>query len=103
MARTKTGAALAVSVDGTTFTVDPDEITAMDASALRRATGLSVRAVMQAAQDDPDIDIIAALVWLARRRVERELPFKAVAEQIGYGSDIQPANAEPVDEASPET
>lgn len=80
---------IVVKVDGTDYAVRADEISAVDASLLRRQTGMSVRAVMQAADDDPDIDIVAALVWLARRQAgETGVRFEDVAAEITYGSDV---------------
>lgn len=82
-----TSAALIIRVDDVEYAVRPDEITAMDASTIRRAVGMSFRALMEAAQADPDIDVIAALVWMARRQAgEPNLDYATVAAEIRYDS-----------------
>lgn len=86
------GDAIAISVDGTVYTVRPADMTALDSQELRRQTGMSLRAVMVAAQDDPDLDVVASLVWLARRQAgERTLAFAEVAEAITYGTALDTA------------
>lgn len=76
-------------VDEREYVLRPDEINAIDANACRREVGVSVRALMQQAQVDADIDVIAALVWLARRQGgEPSLAFRDVAAALTYDSDI---------------
>ncbi len=80
---------LRMIVDGVTYTLRVDEISALDAAALRRATGSSFAGVMRAAQEDADIDVVAALVWLARRQNgEEHLTFEAVAAELDYSTDL---------------
>ncbi len=83
-------AAIAVSIDGTTFVLRPSEVTASDVAALRRETGLSLRTVIDQAQNDPDLDVIAALVFMARRQAgDRSVTFDSVAAFINYESEIE--------------
>jgi len=84
----KAEATIRISVDGQHYTFRPGDVTALDAQALRRATGMSMRGLWDAAQNDPDIDVIASLVWLARRAKEPSLSYETVAKAIGYDSDI---------------
>lgn len=80
---------LKIKVDGKTYTVRQGDLTAMDANALRRETGHSFMGLMRAFGTDPDIDLIACVVWLSRRtNGERGLSFEEVAEEIGYDVDI---------------
>lgn len=89
--------ALAIVVDDRTYSLRLGSLTAADAQALRRATGMSLRAVVEAAAEDPDIDVFAALVWLSRRAAgERALAYEAVAGEITYESSF--GTAEPVAE-----
>lgn len=91
---------LSVQVDGTTYTVRQGDMTSIDVMHLRRETGYSFRGLMVAAARDPDIDVIAALVWLARRQAgELLLGFEDVALEIGYDVDVELVEAEP--EADP--
>ena len=92
-----------ISVDGTTYTVREADLTSLDTMALRRETGMSFIGLMQAFGESPDIDLIAALVWLARRSEgERMLAYADVAKDINYQSDF---DVEPVEtpDADPQT
>lgn len=80
---------LTVNVNGEDYTVRQGDLTSMDTMALRRETGFSFRGLIEAFQRDPDIDLIAALVWLARRIAgERLLSFEDVARDIDYDVDL---------------
>lgn len=80
---------ISIVVDGTTYTVRSGDLSSLDTLALRRTVGLSFAGVIRAMQSDPDIDLIAAIVWLARRvDGERGLEFEDVASEIGYDVDL---------------
>jgi hypothetical protein len=78
-----------ITVDNETYVVRQDEVTALDASQLRRATGYSFSGLMQAAQTDADIDVIAAFVWLARRQRGEKITFEKVAASITFNSEVE--------------
>ena len=80
---------LTVSVDGKQYSVRAGDLTSMDTMALRRETGFSFIGLMRAVQTDPDIDLIAALVWLSRRiDGERMLSYESVASEIDYDVEV---------------
>lgn len=80
---------LTITLDGTEYTVRQGDMTAMDTMALRRECGFSFRGLIEAFQRDPDIDLIAALVWLSRRQAgERLLSYEEVATDIDYDADL---------------
>lgn len=89
---------IAVKWDGREYAVRLGDLSSLDAQALRREVGLSFIGVMKALRTDPDIDLIAAVIWL-RRRMDGEpmLPFEAVAAEINYDSDLD------IDQAGEET
>jgi len=88
-------AGIAVMVDGVRYQVRMGDLSSMDAANLRRETGFSFRGLMTAAAKDPDIDIVAAIVWLARRLDgEALLDFETVAREIGYDADVDLADTE---------
>lgn len=94
---------LSINVDGRVYTVRMGDLKSIDTMALRRATGYSFTGLMRAVQSDPDIDLIAAIVWLARRTEgEKLLDYEAVASEIGYDVDIDIVDDEPGEEADPE-
>lgn len=95
---------LSVTVDGRTYTVRMGDLSSMDAAHLRRETGFSFVGLMRAAAKDPDIDVIAALVWLSRR-IDGELllSFEDVAADIGYDVEFDLADAgDPQEDDRPE-
>lgn len=95
--------AVTIKVDGEIYTFRPTEVTARQSGAVRSATGRSLRSVLETAEDDPDIDTIAVLVWLARLQAgERKLSYAEVAESITYGVQVESVDDEPEDDDSPE-
>ena len=97
-------ASITVKVDDAAYTMRMAEISARDTGDLRRATGMSVAEVMVCAQESPDLDVAAALIWLARRQNgEPKLPYDDVAGDLTYGSDFDlEEDSEADDEDSPE-
>lgn len=86
-------AGIAVLVDGERYEVRMGDLSSLDAAALRRATGFSFRGLMTAAATDPDIDVIAGIVWLSRRiNGEPLLDYTEVASAIGYDVEIDLAD-----------
>lgn len=79
---------ITVIVDGVRHTLYPDLITGADAAAVREQCGYSVRKLVTLAQDDPDIDILAKLVWIARCQAGDRCDLAEVAAAISYRSDI---------------
>lgn len=84
-----TQASFTVHVDDVRYTLHPSRLGPADALACREQIGMSLRKIMEQAQADPDIDVLAAIVWLARRQAgERNLKFAAACEKISYNSKI---------------
>ena len=90
---------VSLTVDGNTYEIRPSEIDGRLAMQIRRATGASLRSLLEIAGDDPDIDVIAALVWVARRQSGEDVEFDDVAATITYGSEIEAM--EQVEDADP--
>jgi hypothetical protein len=79
-----------VTLDGTTHFLRLGEVSAVETAELRRLTGFGLRHLGYVILSDPDIDVIAAVVWLARRQAgERSLPLDQVARAITYDSEIE--------------
>ena len=97
-----------VGFDGRTWALRVSEVTPRDVADLRKASGLSLRAVMAAAADgDLDLDIGAALVFLARRQSgEPRITFDAAIDGLTYGSEftwgLDGDDQDEVDDDSPE-
>ena len=106
--RSKTkGAVIRITVDEKVYVLDiekaMDEVSPQDAAQVRKACGISLRALFTAAKDDPDLDTIAALVFLAMRQEDPVVTFDDACASIGYNtkldfedeSDQEPATAKP--------
>lgn len=83
-------------VGGARYDVCLDDLTAADAGDFRRAVGIPL--VSAFSDGKADLDVIAGMVWLIRRRGQRNLAYASVAETITYGNvsqvdDEQPAEA----------
>lgn len=79
---------IAVRVDDETYEVDFKDCTALDASQCRQATGLSLAGLLQAASEDPDLDIVAAVIWLAKRQNgQPDASYHQVASELSYDVD----------------
>lgn len=79
---------LQIVLDGRTHTVRESDLTPHDVRALRKEVGFSWAGLSRELQRDPDIDLIAALVWLARRIDGDEVPYDQVLDEIGYDSEL---------------
>lgn len=90
---------LAITVDGTNYTVRIKDLSAIDAKDFRAAVGVSLGEAMTGTS--VDLDIIAGLVWLVRRKRERGLPYLKVAKEISYGTEVdvnEPSDDDPGDD-----
>lgn len=92
---------IVLTVDGERLVVRTGEVSAEDAAAMRRETGMSLQSVLRAATEDPDVDVIAALVWLARRQAGTPQPFGDVARSIRYDTPIEADETAARDDADP--
>lgn len=81
-----------IELDGKKWRLDIEEavkyITALDVAQIRGATGMSLRAIFKAADDDPDLDVVATMIFLARRQTEPRVKFREVFDAVNYGSDL---------------
>jgi hypothetical protein len=75
---------IVIDVDGASHTLFPNLLTGQDTRAVREQTGMSLRRLIECAQDDPDIDVLAALVWIARCQAGETVDVDHVAAQINY-------------------
>ena len=89
-AKDKEQVSIQVKVAGTIYSLQANDVRPLDVAALRRATGFSFMGLMKAAETDPDIDVVAAIVWLSRRtNGERTLAYETVAGEFDYDTEIE--------------
>jgi|RhiMethySRZTD1v2_1073278.scaffolds.fasta_scaffold697804_2 hypothetical protein len=96
---------LAIRVDGTVYTLRVGDMTALDDHALRTQYGMPFEGMVQAmAAGDRALDLMAAIIWMARRTNGEELlTYAEVAAEIGFDVDISDvAEDEAKAEAPPE-
>jgi hypothetical protein len=98
------GPALEISVNKTNYLIRFEDFNALEAREFRREMGSGMAAAFT---DTPDLDTIAALLWLHRRKTNPKLKFDDVAKELTYvnfdvgGSDDEPEKAGP-EEDDPE-
>jgi len=56
-----------IRFDGIEYVLDPSRISAADTRRVRTETGKSLRWWMERPEDEQDLDVVAVLVWTARR------------------------------------
>lgn len=100
-AKAKPSAVVRVTVDGEQYDIDFSDLSAIDSKDFRKAVGIPLASVLTERQD-ADIDVIAGLVWLARRKKEPRLSYEEVAESINFTTDMDMKPAGEV-EPDPET
>ncbi len=78
-----------IELNGKTYVVRESDLTSRDIAALRRETGFAgwVGLTSEAARGF-DLDVLAALVWLARRIDGQIMPYETVLDEIGYDSEL---------------
>lgn len=77
-----------LEVDGKTYVVREADISPKDVRVLRRETGFSWAGLAREMQSDPDIDLIAALVWFARHLDGDSATYDDVLGSLSYDSDL---------------
>lgn len=94
---------IVLTIDGQEVRLAAGSITANDAKDFRAKVGVPLMQVLRDT-DSIDLDVVAGLVWLARRRVERGLTYEAVAQSINYDTDLNFGSANgQVEAGNPET
>lgn len=78
-----------IEVDGRTYIVRESDISPKDVRALRAATGFSWAGLGRELQKDPDLDLIGALIWLARRIEGDEVAYDDILDELSYQSDMK--------------
>lgn len=84
------GPGVTIMVDGRTYSVFAKDLSALDTAALRRELGLSFRGLLEAGNTDPDIDLLAGVMWLSRRVAgESSLTYAEVASAFTYDTEVE--------------
>lgn len=89
---------LKITVDGDEFVVRIGDVTPDLAAQVRRHTGMSFMRVMDLCGEDPDVDVLTAFEWVARRLRGEDVAYSQV--EFSY-YDIE-SDAFDVSEAEPD-
>ena len=94
---------VSIRVDGTVYTLRIGDMTALDDHALRTQYGMPFEAMAHAmATGDRSLDLMAAVIWMARRtNGEDLLTYAEVASEIGFDVDISDVSDDEADEEAP--
>ena len=96
---------LKLTIDGEVFEARVGDVTPAIARELRRNIGMGFMSLMQETARDPDIDVISAFVWVARRIRGEVVAFDDVAvsyeQMLSEGFDVDTTESEDLDD-SPE-
>ena len=95
---------LSIRVNGTVHTLRVGDMTALDDHALRTQYGMPFEGMVQAmAAGDRALDLMAAIIWMARRTNGEELlTYAEVAAEIGFDGDIRDVDPNEPEDDSPE-
>ena len=98
-------AGVRMTVDGTPHTVRMGDVTPALARELRRETGMGFTRFMDTIATEPDVDLVATFVWLARRINGEHVDLDDVGvtyhSLLDEGFDVELAESSEVDD-SPE-
>jgi hypothetical protein len=82
-----TDVGIKVTYEGTAYEIHFGELSGLDVRELRRQTGYTTFALLQTVFDgDTDLDIFAAIVWLARRLAGEPVTYEVVAGGMKWGA-----------------
>lgn len=95
-----------IEVNGRTYVVRESDLTPRDVAALRRETGFAGwMGLVAEVERGFDLDVLAALVWLARRIKGEFVPFESVLDEMSYDADVEikvEDKRKPAEASSPE-
>lgn len=78
-----------IEVDGVTYVVRESDLTPHDVAAIRKETGFAGWiGLVREAERGFDTDVLAALVWLAKRLKGEHVPYETVLGEMSYDLDI---------------
>lgn len=88
-ARADDSPGMKIEVDGRTFIVRQADVSPRQVRELRRETGFSWAGLGRELQRDPDLDLIGALIWLARRIDGEDVSYDDVLDGLSYDADMK--------------
>lgn len=74
-----------VRIDDVVYVVDRDDLNALEWRAIKEATGLTPKHVILGLFE-LELEAVAAMVWIQRRRDEPQLAYNDVATHVTFGN-----------------
>lgn len=100
-------AGVRLTIEGVVYEARVGDVTPAIARELRQAIGMGFMGLMNTVAEDPDIDVVSAFVWVARRIKGEFVAFEDVEvsykQMLSEGFDVDVAGAEEVDTDDPQT
>lgn len=87
-AAAKTNDGMAVVVNGERYPLRLDALSPDEVRECRRVTGMSPQGIVRALQSDPDIDLVANLMWLSLRQRGERVTLAEVQDGVDYSADL---------------
>lgn len=88
-ARNDDSPGMKIDLNGKSYIVRESDLSPRDIAALRRETGFAGWVGLASeAQRGFDLDVLAALVWLARRIDGDIVPYESVLDEMSYQGDV---------------
>lgn len=91
-----------MTLDGEVYELRVGDVTSTLTRELRARSGMSFNRLMETVTTDPDTDVIAAFIWLARRVAGEDVAFDDVTityrQLLEDGFDIEAPGAAEVDD-----
>lgn len=90
-----------ITLDGVPYEVRAGDLTAVHTRLLRKEAGYGFARLLDLLEEDPDLDVIGTLVWLARTLNGDRVTIDEVLADIGY-EDLDGMEVEELTEPAPE-
>lgn len=92
-------AKVSITIEDRTYSLELKDIDGLEARAYRKATGFGVKSSFDLFQrgEFDDLEVVAGIVWLVRRREEPGLSYEDVLGSLTYGAFAEGASEETAD------
>lgn len=81
--------AVVITVNGDRYPLRFSALSIKDVRECRKTTGMSPQGVVRALNDDPDIDLIATMMWLSLRQQGEPVTYDEVCSGLDYSAELE--------------
>lgn len=90
---------IGVKLDGETYILRPNDVTAHQVGLLRQETGKNLAGLFAELRSGADLDIWAALIWLVRIQRGEDVTLRQVSDLITFDSKLEFPDDSDLDDA----